>query len=318
MELSIVIVNWNSKELLRQCLVSMEAASFVEKIEIIVVDNASYDGCRELLAREFAKVIFIQSEKNLGFARANNLGFQRSQGRTLLFLNPDTEVVGQSLNVLVNQLHSLPGAGAAGAKLLNSNGIVQTSCIQSFPTLLNQALDTEFLRTRFPSSQLWGMAPLFFGNNVPSEVEMLSGAGIMVKRKVFEQVGMFSEEYFMYAEDLDLCFKIRQAGYKNYYVPSATIIHHGGGSSQSSRSDFSAVMMRESNCRFLTKTKGSTYGMAYCIAMIASAAVRLLFVGLSTLPKLACRNRSTASCTLHKWLAILKWSLGMQSWVRKQ
>jgi hypothetical protein len=315
MKLSIIIVNWHSKDWLRKCLLSVRGECTCTEIEIVVVDNASYDGAAEMIKQEFPEVAFIQSEKNLGFAKANNIGAKKSRGNVLLFLNPDTEIVGATLSILQSELQKLPTAGAVGARLLNSDRTVQTSCIQTFPTLLNQVLDADFLRARSPGLSLWGMRPLFSNDLVPSEVEVLSGAGIMVKKDVFEQVGMFSEQYFMYAEDLDLCFKIRKAGYKNYYIPSASIVHHGGGSSQNSRTSFSAVMMRESIWRFLSRTKGRTYGIAYRIAMFASAAVRLVLLGVSTMPKLFCRDLPVRQA-LQKWAAILKWSIGLQTWAR--
>ena len=129
-----------------------------------------------------------------------------------LFLNPDTELVGPAINVLFDHLRALPDAGAVGCKLLNSDGTVQTSCIQSIPTILNQVLDSEASRAKWPRSLLWGMAPLFSASENPEEVEAITGACVMLKREVFEEVGLFSEDYFMYAEDIDLSYKIRKAG----------------------------------------------------------------------------------------------------------
>jgi N-acetylglucosaminyl-diphospho-decaprenol L-rhamnosyltransferase len=137
-ELSIIIVNWNSKDFVRKCVQSIMANLMDFAFEIIVVDGASYDGCGEMLMREFPEVRFIQSDKNVGFARASNLGFEQSSGNCLLFLNPDTEVVGPAISILRTALLELDQAGIVGAKLLNTDGSVQTSCIQAFPTILNQ------------------------------------------------------------------------------------------------------------------------------------------------------------------------------------
>src|SRR5437762_3548719 len=133
MDLSIIIVNWNSKDYLRKCLKSIYANTHGIDFEIIVVDNASFDGSGELLAQDFPKVRFVQSHTNLGFARANNLGFGNSTGRNVLFLNPDTEAVGGALNELLQRLQRLPNAGVVGCKLLNTDGSMQTSCLQSYP-----------------------------------------------------------------------------------------------------------------------------------------------------------------------------------------
>ena len=138
--LSIVIVNWKSADFLRKCLQSIFANASDMSLEVIVVDNASFDGSAELVEREFPGVHFVQSKENLGFAGANNLGVRSAKGRNLLFLNPDTEVIGTALERMSSFLDATPDAGAVGCKLLNTDGTVQTSCIQPFPTILNQAL----------------------------------------------------------------------------------------------------------------------------------------------------------------------------------
>jgi GT2 family glycosyltransferase len=314
-DLSVIIVNWKSKDFLRNCLESVYANTLDLRFEIIVVDSASFDGCGEMLAEFYPAVKFIQSHENIGFARANNLGAAQAVADTLLFLNPDTELVGPALSTLYNVLKSQPNAGAVGAKLLNSDGSLQTSCVQSFPTLLNQALDADFLRAYSPRSSLWGTAALCHAQVTPAPVEVLSGACIMIHRQVFDNAGGFPEAYFMYSEDLELCFRVRQSGWLNYYVPSAVITHHGGGSSQQSRSEFSAVMMRESVCRFLLRTRGRIYAAAYRLMVSASAAVRLSLITVA-LPFKALRgDTSSVLASGRKWFAILKWSLGMQKWV---
>ncbi|HEY5814601.1 MAG TPA: glycosyltransferase family 2 protein, partial [Terrimicrobiaceae bacterium] len=207
MDLSIIFVNWNSKAFLQNCLKSVYQHCAEFSFEIIVVENATYDGCGDMLAAEFKNVTFVQSSTNLGFGGANNLGARLASGRNLLFLNPDTLLLDNSLRQLCTALDSLPNAGVVGCRLVSGNHAVQTSCIQSFPTVLNQVLDSDFLREAFPRSTLWGTEALLQTNS-PSMVEAISGACLMVKRKEFERVGGFTEEYFMYGEDLDLCFKI--------------------------------------------------------------------------------------------------------------
>src|SRR5262249_19071171 len=154
--------------------------------EVIVVDNASYDGAQAMIAESFPDVKFVQLEKNLGFARANNVAYGLSQGQVLLFLNPDTEVIGRSVEILYEHLQNLPAAGAAGCKLLNTDGSVQTSCIQRMPTILNQLLDSNFLRRMLPRSRLWGAEALHNGTETAQRVDMVSGACLMVKKEAFE------------------------------------------------------------------------------------------------------------------------------------
>src|SRR5262245_55141684 len=136
MDLSIIIVNWNSREYLRKCMTSISSHAPRLDYEVIVIDSGSFDGCEEMLKEHFPAVRFVQHERNDGFAKANNIAFGASAGASLLFLNPDTEVVGPAIEVLYKSLHSLPDAGIVGARLVNTDGSLQSSCIQALPTIL--------------------------------------------------------------------------------------------------------------------------------------------------------------------------------------
>jgi GT2 family glycosyltransferase len=292
----------------RRCIASIRRQIDSLVYEIIVVDNASFDGCERVLRLNYPEAIYLQSPENVGFAKANNIGFSVSRGANLLFLNPDTEIVGPAIVRLYAALQRLPRAGAVGGTLLNGDGTLQTSCIQSFPTIINQVLAANVLLDLCPKSRLWGTAPLYRTNILADEVEVISGACLMVRRDLFDQIGRFSEDYFMYAEDLDICYKIRRAGWKNYYVPEATVIHFGGGSSKQASGNFSNVMMRESIWRFLRKTRGLYYGSCYRWAMLFSSICRLGLLCF-LLPIQALRGRQcTSLASLRKWLAILSWS----------
>ena len=203
-------------------------------------------------------------------------------------------------------LSTLPHAGIVGCKLLNADASVQTSCIQSIPTLANQLLNSELLRARWPKSRLWGVAALFDNGDEPREVEVVSGACLMTTRKAFQDVGRFSEEYFMYGEDVDLSHKMRTTGYKNYYVPRATVIHYGGISSQHAASVFSAVMIPEATCRFLRKTRGTGYSLMYRLTMLVSAIGRLVLLGVAWITGSGTPSTATS---LRKWFSILQWSV---------
>jgi N-acetylglucosaminyl-diphospho-decaprenol L-rhamnosyltransferase len=307
--LSIIIVNWNSAEFVRRCISSIRQNTTGLTYEILVVDNASFDGCDEVLETHAPEATYIQSVKNLGFAKANNLAFKASRGITLLFLNPDTEIVGPAINLMLEELQQLSDAGILGARLSNGDGSLQTSCIQAFPTILNQVLDSEFLRKKWPESSLWGTQPFLRDHGRPEEVEAVSGACLMIRRDVFERVGEFSEDYFMYTEDIDLCYKVRKAGYKNYYVPMANVVHFGGSSSKKAASNFSIVMTRDSIWRFLRNTRGSLYGIGYRLSMFFSAILRLFLLSISLLIQRLGRGNLLADASLRKWWAILRWSL---------
>jgi len=316
MDLSIIIVNWNSAELLKQCLESVFLNTHSITFEVVVIDSGSYDGCDIMLARDFPKVRFIQSPQNLGFARANNRALRVSTGDHVLFLNPDTKIVGPAINLMLVRLASLSRPGALGCRLLNSDLTVQTSCIQSYPTLLNQLLNWNVLRTQWPKSRLWGMAPLFQAASGAQPVEAISGACLLVRREALERVGCFTEEYFMYAEDIDLCYKLNQAGYTNYYVPDATVIHYGGSSSNHATSNFAAVMMPEAIWKFLRRTRGKLYGTAYRSVMLASAVVRVSVLALLLAIRWCGVHRSSLKSSLGKWCAVLRWSLNPEAALR--
>jgi GT2 family glycosyltransferase len=313
--LSIIIVNWNSVKYLRNCLTSIVANTRDAAFEIIVVDNASYDGCDEMLKVEFPAVKFIQSTENLGFAAANNLGFSQSLGDNLLFLNPDTEVIGTSIDVMLSQLQGIPDAGAVGCKLLNPDRSVQTTCIQPFPTIMNQLLDTDFLILRFPGLKLWGVRPLFFYKGTPEPVEVISGACIMTKRGAFEKAGRFTTDYFMYAEDVDLCYKIRRVGFKAYYVGEVSIVHYGGASANSTDvSHFNTVVKRESVALFFEKYRGKLVSCLYRISTGFASIVRLSVVTVLFPLGAVSQRMQSLNKAFVKWTKVLRWSLGLEKW----
>jgi len=313
MNLSIIIVNWNSTDYLRECIASIQEFTGGISFEIIVVDNASPVQDLDGLAERFPDVSVIKSLRNLGFAKANNLGFRRSAGDCVLFLNPDTRLVGPAIKVMLERLKALPDAGVLGCKLLNTDLSTQTSCIQRFPTILNQLLDIEYLQSRWPNSRLWGIGPLFSNNPAAAPVEVISGACMMLQRGVFEKAGMFSEDYFLYAEDLDLCYKVARAGFTNYYAGDAAMIHHGGKSSgQRKAGQWATVMKFHAVQRFCAKTRGRAYGFGYRAAMGCSATGRLLLIALAFPFAGIRRDTGALSRAAAKWSAVLRWALGLE------
>jgi N-acetylglucosaminyl-diphospho-decaprenol L-rhamnosyltransferase len=308
-EISIIIVNWRSADFVLRCVRSIRDNLTDFTYEVIVVDNASFDGCDGLLRKNGLAVSYLQSDENLGFAKANNRAFRACRGSSLLFLNPDTETVGPAISLLHRELWRLPTTATVGARLLNADGSLQTSCIQAFPNILNQALDSEYLRRIWPASRLWGTRAFLHNNGRPEAVEAISGACLMIKRGIFEQVGGFNEDYFMYGEDMDLCHRVRAAGFKNLYVPQATVIHFGGSSSKQAPSNFATVMIRESISRFIRTTRGDLYGTGYRFAMLLSAVCRLGILSLSLLARWLDRSQPSQNGSFRKWWAILRWSL---------
>jgi hypothetical protein len=309
MELSIIIVNWNSKEFLGACLQSVRQFTREIEQEILVIDSGSYDGADELLRTKFPEVIYIQNRENIGFARSNNSAFRAAKGKYILFLNPDTELISSAINLMLEHIRNTPSVGAVGCKLLNADNSVQTSCIQAFPTIMGQFFSSEFLMKLFPASALWGISALRQSGTQPSEVEVISGACLMVRRAAFEAVDGFSEDYFMYTEDVDLCYKLRRTGLRNYYLPSATVKHFGGGSSESAPSNFSVVMMRDSIMRYFKKYRGPTYANAYRFSTLVTAVLRIIMSCIMIPLKWPAGSTAQVKGTVQKWISIMQWSL---------
>lgn len=309
MQLSIVIVNWKSSDFLRACIASIESQLGNVGYEVIVVDNASEPLACSEIAKFFHQVTVISLSSNVGFSRANNVGFENSSGEYVLFLNPDTVVHADAVQRMMEALGSESSIGAVGCRLLNGDGSLQTSSVQPFPTVMNQTLTTDWLLRHFGRLSLWGVRALYAQpSELPVTVEVISGACIMLKRAVFESVGRFSTDYFMYAEDTDLCYKIAQAGWRVCYAGMAVVTHFGGQSSNQKETGFSDVVMHESTFRMLRKFRGSAYAYVYRTMMLLNAIARLVFTSPFVLAQ-----RSAAKRSMRKWSRIAGWCLGHHS-----
>ncbi len=232
--LSISIVSWNVRDLLRRSLTSIYAspiASVTGAVEVIVVDNASSDGTAEMVRSEFPLVRLVENARNEGFSRGNNQALALTHGRHVLFLNPDTEVVGDALGMMVWYLDTHPEVGAVGPKLRYPDGSIQPSR-RRFPTVATLFLESTLLQQWFPQHAILDR---FYMADTPDdmeqEVDWLVGAALMVRREAVEEVGGFDERFFMYSEELDWCRRAKAAGWKIIYLPQAMIIHHEGRSS---------------------------------------------------------------------------------------
>lgn len=297
MDVSIIFVNWNSVDYLRDCVASIRQYTEGLSYEIIVVDNASPAGDADVIAREFSNIIFIRSDENLGFAGANNLGFKRSSGKYILFLNPDVKLTTPLINILSQRAQAMPQAGIMGGKLLNRDLTVQTSSIMQFPTIFRELFQLEYFRLRWPN--FWGIGPLFSDSPEPAKAEVISGACMLISRDVFEKVGMFSEDYFMYAEDIDLCYKVVKAGFTNYYVGDAVAIHYAGISSPRV---WQLAVKLKSMLKFCDKFYGRFYTGVFRIALALNAVVRLSVIyGLSFV-----RKKDDLQASILKWTTMLK------------
>jgi GT2 family glycosyltransferase len=311
-DLSIIFVNWNSTEYLRQCLESVYAHTDGINFEVIVVDNASPQDDASTLKESFPDIHLILSKENVGFAGGNNIGFAQSTGEYVLFLNPDCKLLDPAINTMMRHLKSLPDAGIVSCRLLNANLSTEPESIQPYPTILNRIFDFGFLTGIWPFRSLGGRGALLSDSLDPAVVDVVPGTCIMMRRDTFERAGKFSVDYFMYAEDVDLCYQVRRLGLKTYFLPDAAVIHYGGSSSkQRGGSSWTAVMQAKAILKFSEKTHGRFYGFAYRLSVLAVAICRLAI--LTALAPIVCVSSGLQNYrySFSKWLALLKWSVGI-------
>lgn len=233
--ISIIIVNYNTGELLKECLRSI--FSKVKKInfEILVIDNNSSDNSLEIAKKELSGVNLITNKNNLGFAGANNQGIKIANGKYIFLLNPDTVILNKSLNDIVKFMDNHPEIGACGPLVLNSDNSMQRQCKRGVPDFWNSFSYYSGLWNLFPKSRWWknkfgGYFLLNKPDDKACEVDCLSGAAIIFRRNLIEKIGLLNEKYVMYWEDVEWCFRIKKNGWKVYYFPSFKILHYGGAS----------------------------------------------------------------------------------------
>lgn len=226
MELSVIIVNWKVKNLLRDCLKSIFSDTSHKKFEVIVVDNDSKDGSVEMIKSEFPQVRLIENRENVGFGRACNQGIKRSCGNYLFILNPDTLVKANTLQNIIDFMESNPKAGIGGCYVYYPDGKPQSS-FYKFPTPLSYfsrmfSLFRIFPKIRLTQKFFWEYAD----NNIAGPVDRVLGGAMVLRKETVEQIGSFDEAYFMYAEELDLCYRARQKGWEVSTIPNTEIIHY--------------------------------------------------------------------------------------------
>jgi GT2 family glycosyltransferase len=230
-DVSIIIVSWNAREYLKNCLASIARQDFGYAVETIVVDNCSSDGSADCVASDFPGVRLIRNRHNDGFARANNIGCAVATGQYLCFINSDVVVLPHCIDRLVDHCEADARAGMVGPLILGSDGQLQRSC-RGFPSLWNMlcralALDTAFAATRL----FTGYSLRHWPQDEQRSVDILTGCFWLVRRQALEQVGLLDEDFFIYGEDMDWCRRFWSAGWQVVFAPQARAIHHGGASS---------------------------------------------------------------------------------------
>ncbi|MBN2201665.1 glycosyltransferase [bacterium] len=237
-DISVVIVSYNVKPYLEQTLRSVRRALEGIPAEIFVVDNASGDGSVSMVRGLFPGVRLIANDVNAGFAKANNQALRQAKGRAVCLINPDTIAGEDTFRVCLQALDARPEAGMIGCKVLNPDGTLQPACRRSFPTPWVAFTKVSGLAALFPRSRWFGRYNLtYLDPDVASEVEAVSGSFMFVRKEVLDTVGLLDEDFFMYGEDLDWCYRIRRAGWKIVYVPETRIVHYKGRSAQEASFD---------------------------------------------------------------------------------
>lgn len=289
--LSIIIVNWNTRALLAECLKSLVDTLTGISYEIWVVDNASSDDSLAMLARDFPAVQVIANRENVGFARANNQAMAQSQGKFMLLFNSDAVAIPGSIAALLQLAQNQAHVGMVGAHLLNTDGSFQAS-YTSFPTLWQ-----EFLILSGLGRMLYGR---YYPSHGPAEnegaqgVDYVEGACMLVRREAFEQVGGLDENFFMYAEEVDWCCSMKKAGWQVWYQPAARIIHHGSGSSNERRTKREGDLY-QSRVRFFRKHYGNTAAAALKTLMYIFTAIKSCTHGFLRLISGGKRGRAVIS-----------------------
>lgn len=234
MKLTVIIVNYNVKFFVEQCLDSLERALDGIDGEVFVVDNHSSDGSIEYLKPRFPKVIFIESNHNLGFARANNMAIRQAEGQYVLLLNPDTFVGEQTIKQAIEFMDQHPKAGAAGVKMFNTDGTKALESRRGLPTPLTSFYKMCGLCSKFPESRRFGKYYMgYLSWDKPERIDIISGAFCLMRKEALDKAGHLDEDFFMYGEDIDLSYRLLKAGYDNWYLP-LPILHYKGESTHKS------------------------------------------------------------------------------------
>jgi GT2 family glycosyltransferase len=275
MSLSILLISWNTRKLLSDCLTSIYNHPPNSYFEIWVVDNASTDGTQDILRENFPQVHLIENNHNPGFAVANNQALSMIDTEYVILLNPDTVVKPGALNTLINYLNKNPLVGAAGPRLLNSDSSLQVSCYVT-PTLFRETLRLSHLDRLWPGASYrvhrWDLS-------LPREVDVIQGACMILRKEALDQVGLFDERFFMYTEEVDLCYRLQQAGWQVHWLPQAEVVHLGGQSTSQAAPEM-FIHLYQSKHQFIQKHYGWLAALTYKFVLFITSIPRLVLIPL--------------------------------------
>jgi GT2 family glycosyltransferase len=301
---SVIIVVWNAKKYVIECLESLREHCRNSYDEVIVVDNASSDGTPELIAEMFPEFVLIRNSENLGFAKANNIGLARSSGDYLCLVNSDVKFTSDCISPMVNHMLEHSGIGILGPKMLSPDGVVWRSTMR-YPTVWNQLCRALGLDVAFKKSRLFGgLLMSDFDHRSTAPVEVLNGWFVLVRRTALDRVGPLDPRFFMYGEDVDWCYRFRQAGEDVVFFAGAEAIHYGGASSANAPVHFYLEMCR-ANWQYWQKHNGRLSQIAFLLSVVINNSLRV--AGSACAYLLAPSNRSQARFKLSRSVACLQW-----------
>lgn len=302
-DVSIIIVNWNTKEITRDCLNSIKEQTIGISYEVIVIDNNSSDGSQEMIAGEFPEVVLVANADNRGFATANNQGMSLAHGRYFLLLNSDTIVLDGAIQRCIAFADKKTDAGVIGCKVLNGDGSLQPSCFM-YPSLLNLFLSATYLYKMFPGSRFFGREFMtWWPHDTEQEVQVVRGCFMLVKREAYEQVGPMDSNFFMYGEETDWCYQYARLGWRILFTPTAEIIHLGGQSTLQVKPQMT-LQLRSGILQFVQKNHNFLYYYAACLLVSVWFGARLLPWLLQSL-KAPKKNRRVVQTYLKGFLLAL-------------
>jgi len=276
MDVSIIIVNWNTRQITCDCLTSIFSQPSTRQFEVIVVDNASSDNFVAAIKKCFPQVTLVENDQNRGFAAANNQAIGLARGRYVLLLNSDTVVLDRAIDKAVAFANEHPDVGVLGCRVLNPDGSVQPTCFM-YPSVLNMFLFATYLNKLFPKSRFFGRERMtWWKRDDGREVEVVTGCFMLVRREAINHVGLMDEGFFMYGEETDWCFRFRKAGWKIVFTPCAEIIHLGGASSSREANEMT-LQNKAGVLQFLDKHRSRSAYVAACGLMLMFLLLRTPF-----------------------------------------
>jgi GT2 family glycosyltransferase len=304
---SVIIVSWNAKNYLSECLQSLNEYTFTYNTEIIVVDNASTDGSPSMVQKEFPHVNLIINEYNYGFAKGNNIGINQSKGTYLFLINSDVFVKDGCIEKMIAYMDVHPDIGILGPKILDQCGKTQRSCME-LPSLWNTFYSAFGLHNIFGEFQFFrGEMMTYWSHNTIRQVDIINGCFWMVRKEALDEVGLLDEQFFIYSEDKDWCKRFHETGWDVVFYPEAEAIHYGGASSANAPIRFE-VEMQKANLQYWKKHHSKWGYNCYLLITLLHHMIRVL--GYMCVYLISMQNRHKAAFKIKRSYAIIQWLIG--------